>query len=801
MLRIKQRFSIKKLSIGVFSVGLAAACYLSPGVHASDESSPTNPIVANETTTDNTTGTTNDDASNLVFTFNHYLIDADGTRVLDKDYEYKSSDLEAPLKHDMIEKNGKTYVLGHADLNYETMTVEAYYNEVKKEDTNTSTESATENTAETTNENKPAKDDASNPTFTYNHYLIDADGTRVLHKEFEYQSNDLEAPLKHTTIEYNSKTYVLGHADLNYETMTVEAYYNEVAEYTMSVDEEGNELARQQGTVNARNGDVEFNGKTYTHVNTVVNEATKTTRHIYARVQTLSKDTDSNLLKEEDGRHDYKTGDVEFNGKYYAYDKTEVNKGTITHYYRLLNNEVFTFNHYLVNSDGTRTLDKESEYQSRDLEGGMRQDLIERNGKTYYLGVANINYETMSVDAEYNERTKVAKHVIKDTTDFTAEGTTTQALDIPATENEPRRGIFEINGKYYKYARELPNVRTFNEPSEEIHYYEYEEVANVTKHETPVGVVEIDEGSAKPIQTEFLRNGKAYKFDKTDVVDGVTIHHYKESVEGSSKYKIVKQDGATEVQRSNVSEDGKTAEKDGETYNFLRKVAENGVDVYYYAQYDATKPVEELKVTRSIDSEGNELEVEIGEKEPRAGIFKVGNKEYIFDRSETIDGITTHYYKAVESSVPSDAPSVEKGALEITRFVTPEGEEVDLQEGVLRVKSGVLTIKGKKYEYISTDEKDGIITHLVKEVKGTAPTQDDQKPQPDNKKPRVNDEKPQQNTEKPQKDAEKSTKSNDAKESDDQVKKLPNTGMTDNTAALSLLTLALAGVIRKRKSE
>lgn len=101
-----------------------------------------------------------------------------------------------------------------------------------------------------------------------------------------------------------------------------------------------------------------------------------------------------------------------------------------------------------------------------------------------------------------------------------------------------------------------------------------------------------------------------------------------------------------------------------------------------------------------------------------------------------------------------------------------------------------MTIKGKKYEYISTDEKDGIITHLVKEVKEAKPQKDAEKPQKD--------------TEKPQKDVEKPAKTKDAEkpaQSNDQVKKLPNTGMTDNAAALGLLTLALAGVIRKRKSE
>ena len=537
MLKIKQRFSIKKFSIGVLSVGLAAVCYLSPSIQASDENSQTDPKVAES-------------------------------------------------------------VIAHTDGSSESQPVD---------------------------EDKPARDDTSSNTD------------------------------------------------------------NQIVETTISVDEEGNELARQEGTFNARNGDVEFNGKTYTHFSTKVDEATKTTKHVYTRVQTLSKDQNSNLLAEEDGRQDYKTGDVEFNGKYYGYVDSEVNKGIITHFYKLLRNEEFTFKHYLVNSDGTRVLHDESEYKSRDIDNGTKHEIIEYNGKTYSKDAGEIDYKNRTVNYNFIERKKVTKHVIKDTTEFDANATTTQQLEISENEHAPKTGIFESNGKYYKYVDELPNIRTFLENLEEIHYLEYEEVKNVTRHATPEGVIEIEENAT----------------------------------------------------------------------------------------------------------------------EPKQGIVKFDGKEYVFDRTETADGITTHYYKAVEFEVPKDAPTADKGSLEITRFVTPEGEEVNLQEGALRVKGGVLTIKDKKYEYISTDEKDGIITHVVKEVKEEKPQKDAEKPQKDAEKPQKDIEKPQKDVEKPAKtkDAEKLAKSEDVKSADDQVKKLPNTGMTDNAAALGLLTLALTSVIRKRKSE
>ena len=196
---------------------------------------------------------------------------------------------------------------------------------------------------------------------------------------------------------------------------------NQVVATTISVDEDGNELARQEGTFNARNGDVEFNGKTYTHFSTEVDEATKTTKHIYTRVQTLTKDTDSNLLAEEDGRQDYKTGDVEINGKYYGYVDSEVNKGIITHFYKLLGNEEYTFKHYLINSDGTRELHSESDYKSRDIDNGTKHEIIEYNGKTYSKDTGDIDYKNRTVNYNFIERKKVTKHVIKDTTEFDAE--------------------------------------------------------------------------------------------------------------------------------------------------------------------------------------------------------------------------------------------------------------------------------------------------------------------------------------------------------------------------------------------
>lgn len=176
--------------------------------------------------------------------------------------------------------------------------------------------------------------------------------------------------------------------------------------------------------------------------------------------------------------------------------------------------------------------------------------------------------------------------------------------------------------------------------------------------------------------------------------------------------------------------------------------------------------------------DGNELLVEEGTIDAKQGVVKFKGKEYILDRTETKDGITTHYYKAVESKVPSEAPTVDKGVLEITRFVTPDGTLLEVRKGTLNIKGGKLTFNGKEYEYVSTDYADGITTHIFKPVvkETTKPTADVKIP--DNVK------RPIQTI----------TKRNvQAK------KQLPETGDPITTSVAGLVGLGLAGVLRKRK--
>ena len=132
-------------------------------------------------------------------------------------------------------------------------------------------------------------------------------------------------------------------------------------------------------------------------------------------------------------------------------------------------------------------------------------------------------------------------------------------------------------------------------------------------------------------------------------------------------------------------------------------------------------PAEELKVTRSVDMDGTELEVVEGTQPAKTGVVKFGTKEYTHEKTETKDGITTHYYKLVESQVPGDAPSVPMEELKVTRSVDLEGTELLVEEGTHEHKVGEVDFGGKKYTYERTETKDGITTHFYKKVEAQDP--------------------------------------------------------------------------------
>ena len=127
----------------------------------------------------------------------------------------------------------------------------------------------------------------------------------------------------------------------------------------------------------------------------------------------------------------------------------------------------------------------------------------------------------------------------------------------------------------------------------------------------------------------------------------------------------------------------------------------------------------ELQITRFVTEDGTK---EVAPME--SGI--VGERSVIGEyqytgRSTHEDGIHTHYYKLIDSSVPNDAPQVDVPALDVTRYVNEKGEEIkDAIPELLPAPNMI----GDTYEFTgrTTTTEDGHIqTHVYKEVEHVVP--------------------------------------------------------------------------------
>lgn len=143
---------------------------------------------------------------------------------------------------------------------------------------------------------------------------------------------------------------------------------------------------------------------------------------------------------------------------------------------------------------------------------------------------------------------------------------------------------------------------------------------------------------------------------------------------------------------------------------------ENGIRTYVYEKFESEVPndaptvdVPELKVTRFVDEQGNdikELEENFVEKKEISG--------YVFKETTETTDIRTHVYTKVETEVPNDAPTVEVPELKITRFVDTNGVELkNIVEGFVEKDSNIV-YENEQYDYVNTTEEDGIRTHIYK---------------------------------------------------------------------------------------
>ena len=109
-----------------------------------------------------------------------------------------------------------------------------------------------------------------------------------------------------------------------------------------------------------------------------------------------------------------------------------------------------------------------------------------------------------------------------------------------------------------------------------------------------------------------------------------------------------------------------------------------------------------MSMTRFVDETGQELSA------PERGL--VASKTiagYDFQSSSDEDGIRTHVYRASVHELPTDAPIVDKPAIEITLFLDVDGRPLAAAEfGLLDAKNF------EKYGFVSVTEANGVRTYV-----------------------------------------------------------------------------------------
>ena len=209
--------------------------------------------------------------------------------------------------------------------------------------------------------------------------------------------------------------------------------------------------------------------------------------------------------------------------------------------------------------------------------------------------------------------------------------------------------------------------------------------------------------------------------------------------------------------------------------------------------------IPEAKVTVYVDENGNNV------KTPDNGLHE--GPKVIEDKWQYVktipekDGILTHVYTTITSEIPNNPPVVEIPELEITRYVDEHGKDIkDPEPGNNEAPKTI-----GKYEFSRTiPKKDGVTTHVYKEVKRETPN----KPTPNTDKHIPN--KPVDKTPKVEQPVNETvvktqeTVTNTVQSAPAKTNELPHTGDNDSSKALAVSGLAMfmagiVGVFRKKK--
>ena len=242
-------------------------------------------------------------------------------------------------------------------------------------------------------------------------------------------------------------------------------------------------------------------------------------------------------------------------------------------------------------------------------------------------------------------------------------------------------------------------------------------------------------------------------------------------------------------------------------WQYVKTIPEkDGILTHVYTKITSEIPnnppivdIPEAKATVYVDENGNNVKI------PDEGLHegpKVINDKWQYVKTiPEKDGILTHVYTAITHGIPNNPPIADIPELEVTRYIDEHGKDIkDPEPGT---KEAPKTIG--KYEFSRTiPKKDGVTTHVYKEVKRETPN----KPTPNTDKRIPN--KPVDKTPKVEQPVNETvvktqeTVNNTVQSAPAKTNELPHTGDNDSSKALAVSGLAMfmagiIGVFRKKK--
>ena len=349
------------------------------------------------------------------------------------------------------------------------------------------------------------------------------------------------------------------------------------------------------------------------------------------------------------------------------------------------------------------------------------------------------------------------------------------------------------------------------------------EAPQTDKPEAKATVYINEQGETVKTPDEGLHDGPKVINDKWQYVktipekDGILTHVYTEI-----KHEIPNNPPIVDIPEAKatvyVNEAGETVKTPDEglhdgpkvindKWQYTRTIPEkDGILTHVYTEITHNIPnnppivdIPEAKATVYVDENGNNV------KTPDNGLHE--GPKVIEDKWQYVktipekDGILTHVYTQITSEIPNNPPVVEIPELEITRYVDEHGKDIkDPEPGNNEAPKTI-----GKYEFSRTiPKKDGVTTHVYKEVKRETPN----KPTPNTDKHIPN--KPVDKTPKVEQPVNETvvkiqeTVNNTVQSAPAKTNELPHTGDNDSSKALAVSGLAMfmagiIGVFRKKK--